>query len=702
MDSSPRSYHIEFLRAELERRKSKNSRYSMRAFASFLEIHPSALSRMLNGLQDISLQVALLVLKQLKMTEEEKRLFLASVAEEKRFQASQVLADAINLPIDDFLQVASVGTPHLHTQQVLLVAPFYTFVINTQRHFLFASDSGAKWLGLRPCEVIGRSISDVNLTDGFCRPMTTLHEQALSTKAGGIQEILHEDPVDKSIHYYEITASPLISDIGDVQSVVFAIHEVTTQKLAHAETEKQLVQEQNLRREAEMAASRARLLQSLSTALADASTREAIAQCVISRLLAPFESAGGVILLTNHDGRYLEPIITSSPKTTLKTGRISFDFKTPAAHVARTNEPVWMTRIGSETEESGGANSFEPGVRWVSGLPLTVHGHVIGVLGLRFRHERKTSDAEKALLETVSNLTAQALDRVLFAKETERNRALLDTIFHEAPVGILFVDTNFRTVRANDELARYAEKPLNSFIGQSIREFPVGSFGSIEPLLREALASGQAVRNFPFEVRSEEMPGKSRHFSASIYPVRNGVGEILGAGAIIMEETERVLVQRQEEKRRTLLINAGRVLGSTLNSKTTLKQLTQLIVPALAIGCRVDLLDRGQDLKVAEYEHADSDVAPFLKDPDFTCPKFVLHNGEPEFLKTDRGDSVLCVPIEADGQPIGTLTLISSDENGNFSEADVNIAVELAERAAIAIRNAQKFEEARGHAPLNH
>ncbi|RYZ78028.1 MAG: GAF domain-containing protein, partial [Proteobacteria bacterium] len=80
----------------------------------------------------------------------------------------------------------------------------------------------------------------------------------------------------------------------------------------------------------------------------------------------------------------------------------------------------------------------------------------------------------------------------------------------------------------------------------------------------------------------------------------------------------------------------------------------------------------------------------------------VWKNRTPEFTKNDRGDSVVCVPIEAGEDAIGTLTLISSEENGNFSEADVEIAIELAERAALAIRNAQRFEEAQTNTPLNH
>lgn len=702
METPVRAYHVEFLRSELERRKAKNSRYSMRAFASFLEIHPSALSRILNGLQEISLQVALLVLKQLKMTDAEKRLFLASVAEEKRFSASQVLADAINLPIDQFLQVAAVGTPHLHKDQVLSVAPFYTFVIDTKRRFLFASESGANWLNFKPCEMIGRDLGDVRLTDGFAQPMVELFENALSSGVGGKREISNVSPADGSLQYYELTAAPIHSSAGDVTSIVFAVHDITIQKQAQSRCESSLVQEQALRRQAEATAMRARLLQEISISLSEANAQSEIAHHLISKLLTPFEAAGGVILMLNHDGRYLEPIVTHSPKTTLRTGRISLDYETPSVQVAKSNVPVWMTFVDTEKTGSRILHTSEPGVQWVMGLPLSVHGHVIGVLGLRFRNERVISDDEKSFLETVASLTAHTLDRVGFARETERNRALLDTVFHEAPVGIVFVDTNFRTVRANDEIARYAEKPLNAFVGHSIRDFPVGSFHRIEPILRDAISSGTPTKNHKIEVTATTPEKSDRFFSASVYPVRNGAGEILGAGAIIIEETEAICSQKHKDKRRALLLNAGRVLGSTLSSKTTLTQLAQLIVPAFAVGCRIDLADSNRTLYIAELESSDTELTPLLQDPDLGCPMCAWITGESLFTNTAAGESMICVPIKAEGQAIGTLTLVSSEENGNFTEDDVEIATELAERAALAMRNARRFEEVRSNESSRH
>jgi PAS domain S-box-containing protein len=76
-------FHVEVIRKELERRQQHNSRYSLRGFAEFLLLHPSALSRILAGKQPLSVTSALQILKKIEMTEEERLAFATSLAREK-------------------------------------------------------------------------------------------------------------------------------------------------------------------------------------------------------------------------------------------------------------------------------------------------------------------------------------------------------------------------------------------------------------------------------------------------------------------------------------------------------------------------------------------------------------------------------------------------------------------------------------------
>ncbi len=69
---NPRQY----LTDELARRCSKNSRYSLRTFAQFLELTPSALSMILSGKRSISKKTAQKVVTRLGLNPEVKRAFL--------------------------------------------------------------------------------------------------------------------------------------------------------------------------------------------------------------------------------------------------------------------------------------------------------------------------------------------------------------------------------------------------------------------------------------------------------------------------------------------------------------------------------------------------------------------------------------------------------------------------------------------------
>lgn len=86
-----RPYHVKLLLREIEKRKEKNQRYSLRAFASFLDVAPSTLSRILSNSQELSIAGTKNIIKKLQLSEEEKFLFIASVAEEKRLRTLQTI-----------------------------------------------------------------------------------------------------------------------------------------------------------------------------------------------------------------------------------------------------------------------------------------------------------------------------------------------------------------------------------------------------------------------------------------------------------------------------------------------------------------------------------------------------------------------------------------------------------------------------------
>ena len=90
--SMKKPYHVKVLLKEIEKRKEKNTRYSLRGFAKFLGIAPSTLSRILTSGQELSVGATRKIIKKLQLEEQESFLFIASVAEEKKLRTLTTLA----------------------------------------------------------------------------------------------------------------------------------------------------------------------------------------------------------------------------------------------------------------------------------------------------------------------------------------------------------------------------------------------------------------------------------------------------------------------------------------------------------------------------------------------------------------------------------------------------------------------------------
>lgn len=75
--------HLDMIQTEFSRRKEKNPRYSLRAFAQSLGMSTPTLSRILSGTQDISVTASRKIIRKLKLTESQTLSFISSVAEER-------------------------------------------------------------------------------------------------------------------------------------------------------------------------------------------------------------------------------------------------------------------------------------------------------------------------------------------------------------------------------------------------------------------------------------------------------------------------------------------------------------------------------------------------------------------------------------------------------------------------------------------
>ncbi|MGA7705142.1 MAG: GAF domain-containing protein, partial [Solirubrobacteraceae bacterium] len=174
-----------------------------------------------------------------------------------------------------------------------------------------------------------------------------------------------------------------------------------------------------------------------------------------------------------------------------------------------------------------------------------------------------------------------------------------------------------------------------------------------------------------------------------------------------------------------LLIEAGAVLASSLELATTMGQVARLTVPRLADLCVIDLLDEDGSIRDVAVACAQKGLAHELEELRATYPlnpegehpvAGVIREGEPmllvemssgllssfaqgsehaRFMIEHGYSSAVVAPLRARERTLGALSTLRLGGGAPYGEEDVELVVELARRAALAIDNARLFSQLR-------
>jgi len=174
------------------------------------------------------------------------------------------------------------------------------------------------------------------------------------------------------------------------------------------------------------AAKRAARIQELASSLAEAVTSLDIFAAVADRVLPPF-GASGLIIQVVEDGRMrtVGAVGYSQPFLDLINGPVP-DF-TPAADALAGRQPSFISSADEYMRRYPATADLLTvcGKQAWAYLPLVVSGRVLGLCVVSFDRPRVLTDAERALMTTLSGLIAQALERArLFDAEHARSQAL--------------------------------------------------------------------------------------------------------------------------------------------------------------------------------------------------------------------------------------------------------------------------------------
>ena len=168
-----------------------------------------------------------------------------------------------------------------------------------------------------------------------------------------------------------------------------------------------------------------------------------------------------------------------------------------------------------------------------------------------------------------------------------------------------------------------------------------------------------------------------------------------------------------------MLAESGRILASSLDYQQALRNVTEIAVPSLADFCGVDLVDDLGRLQRVAAAHRDPrwqqlaerlrHLDPGMPDPDHPAARVMLTGTSELFSDVTEAElraaardeshlavlremgvrSMMIVPMRVPARAVGVMTLGTVGSGPRLRADDVELAEQLARRAAVAVENAR-------------
>lgn len=301
-------------------------------------------------------------------------------------------------------------------------------------------------------------------------------------------------------------------------------------------------------------------------------------------------------------------------------------------------------------------------------------------------------------------------------EEAEEARRITEAIVEAVTDGFVAFDEEMRYTYVNGRAAEMWGLTAAQMLGHTPHElWPDMDRSAFLVALQRVRVTGRAERlegyssslHIPIELRA--------------YPSRTG-----GLVVFFTDVSE----QRRAEAAATFLAEVTGVLASSGDYHATLVNLARLAVPRLGDWCAVDVIaepDSGRwppRLERVAAVHADPDKAELARgitsrfpqrwETDVGTPG-VIRTREPMFvaevtdamlaasaqsedhlaqLRALTIRSIMIVPLIARDRVLGTLTLVMSESDRRFTESDLQLALDLGQRAGVAVDNARLLRDA--------
>jgi PAS domain S-box-containing protein len=288
--------------------------------------------------------------------------------------------------------------------------------------------------------------------------------------------------------------------------------------------------------------------------------------------------------------------------------------------------------------------------------------------------------------------------------------------FEQAAVGIAHVATDGHWLRVNRRLCDIVGYEKEELLGLTFQDLthPDDLETDLEGARR--LLAGE-IETYSREKRYFRKDGSIVWIYLTVSLVRSPLGE----PRYFISVTEDITERKRIEEAQRFLAQVGATLSSSLDYPTTLASVANLAVPHLADWCVIDVLEEDGSLDRLAMTHQNPDKVALAQEleerypPDPDAPRGVaqvLRTGRSELVpeipesllekaardaehrEILRGlglKSYMIVPLVARGRTLGAISLVSAESGQRYGEAELELANELARRAALAVDNARLY-----------
>jgi serine phosphatase RsbU (regulator of sigma subunit)/anti-sigma regulatory factor (Ser/Thr protein kinase)/PAS domain-containing protein len=209
-----------------------------------------------------------------------------------------------------------------------------------------------------------------------------------------------------------VNAAPIRDPDGSVVAGICSFLDITERAEARRRLNSAYEAEREARAAAEAAWSRLDRLQKVTAGLSEAVTPVQVAEVMVQGVLAVLGGTSAWIGVLDEPGRTLVALAASFPvEPGGPAAQIPLSAASPRAEVTRTGTPVWLPSAAEAQERYPGLRAIGIAAGALGVVPLVSHGRPIGAMLLSFDESRELEPEERALVVTLAEQCAQALER---------------------------------------------------------------------------------------------------------------------------------------------------------------------------------------------------------------------------------------------------------------------------------------------------